>query len=220
VNWDGQFSFVDASNGWAVAQAEEEIALVRTTDGGRIWQMIEPQIVSEEHAVIGELCKLKAISEVTAYNRPSLEAEVFATMPLDTPFYVEARTEDGWIGFDPAYAQAGHIGLFHHRWVQETRDLTFEGDCSDIPLVVGPPPGVCLTMPMGYVPIYDEPDTSSQVAIILQPEDFVEVIGKTEDNWIWVNLSVGNIELAGMGWVVDDHVIPMGPCTDLPIATP
>jgi photosystem II stability/assembly factor-like uncharacterized protein len=220
VNWDGQFSFVDASYGWAVARADDEIALVRTTDGGRHWQMLEPQIASEERAVIYEPCKLTVSSEVTAYDRPNLEAEIFATMPLDMSFYVEARTEDGWIGFDPAYAQAGNIGVFHHRWVQETNDIVLEGDCSDIPIVVGPPPGVCLTMPFGYIPIYAEPDTSSKVVIILQPEDFVEVVGKTEDNWILVNLSVGNLEIAGTGWIVDDHVSLIGPCMDLPIITP
>jgi photosystem II stability/assembly factor-like uncharacterized protein len=220
VNWDGQFSFIDASYGWAVARAGDEIALVRTTDGGRHWQILEPQIASEERAVIHQACKLTVSSEVTAYDRPNLESEIFGTMPLDMSFYVVARTVDGWIGFDPAYAQAGNIGVFHHRWVQETSDLTYEGDCSDIPIVVGPPTGVCLTMPMGYVPIYTEPDTSSKVVIILQPEDFVEVEGKTEDNWILVNLSVGNIEMAGMGWITEYHVNLNGPCMDLPIVTP
>ena len=42
VNWDGQFSFVDALNGWAVARNLEEIALVKSTNGGHTWQIIEP----------------------------------------------------------------------------------------------------------------------------------------------------------------------------------
>lgn len=42
VTWDGQFSFVDSQYGWAVARADDEIALVRTTDGGETWQLIEP----------------------------------------------------------------------------------------------------------------------------------------------------------------------------------
>ena len=28
-----------------------------------------------------------------------------------------AWTADGWVGFDPGVAQAGNIGLAHHRWV-------------------------------------------------------------------------------------------------------
>ncbi|MBM3144382.1 MAG: hypothetical protein FJ010_05280 [Chloroflexi bacterium] len=42
VNWDGQFSFIDPINGWAVARNADEIALVNTIDGGATWQIIEP----------------------------------------------------------------------------------------------------------------------------------------------------------------------------------
>jgi photosystem II stability/assembly factor-like uncharacterized protein len=42
VNWDGQFSFVDALNGWAVARSGDAIALVITGDGGLTWQEITP----------------------------------------------------------------------------------------------------------------------------------------------------------------------------------
>ena len=42
--WEGQFSFVSAQLGWAVARSEEETALVRTTDGGRAWELMEPII--------------------------------------------------------------------------------------------------------------------------------------------------------------------------------
>ncbi|HEY48353.1 MAG TPA: hypothetical protein G4O14_16425, partial [Anaerolineae bacterium] len=143
VNWVGQFSFVDEVHGWAVARSADEIAFVNTTDGGRTWDIIEPQIAALEDTIIEAVCMLTAIGEVTAYNRPSLEAEVFASMPLDMSFYVEARTADGWIGFDPAYAQAGNIGVFHNRWVQEGDGISLEGNCEDIPVVVGPAPGVC-----------------------------------------------------------------------------
>ena len=44
VNWDGQFSFVDESHGWAVARTEEDIALVRTRNGGASWVILKPVI--------------------------------------------------------------------------------------------------------------------------------------------------------------------------------
>jgi len=44
VNWDGQFSFINSFHGWAVASNNEEIALVKTADGGLTWQIIDPQI--------------------------------------------------------------------------------------------------------------------------------------------------------------------------------
>ena len=165
-------------------------------------------------------CMLTANSEVTAYKRPSLEAEVFAVMPVGMPLYVEARTADGWIGFDPAYAQAANIGVFRHRWVQESGDVTLDGDCDNIPVVVGPPPGVCFTMPMDDVPIYADPDTSSAVLITLHIYDYVKVEGKNTDNWFAVDLGVGNVEMEGNGWMEGMYVNFNGPCIDLPIVSP
>ncbi len=45
VNWDGQFSFVNENLAWAVARAEDEIALVHTTDGGGTFSEIKPQVI-------------------------------------------------------------------------------------------------------------------------------------------------------------------------------
>lgn len=44
VFWEGDFSFVDQAQGWAVARKKEDIALVRTTDGARTWDVIDPII--------------------------------------------------------------------------------------------------------------------------------------------------------------------------------
>lgn len=44
VNWDGQFGFVDAMNGWAVATNEDETALVRTSSGGTRWSILKPVV--------------------------------------------------------------------------------------------------------------------------------------------------------------------------------
>lgn len=42
--WTGQLDFVDFKLGWAVARADQAIALVTTTDGGVTWQEIHPHI--------------------------------------------------------------------------------------------------------------------------------------------------------------------------------
>lgn len=45
VAWDGQFSFINAQSGWAVARDEADIALVHTVDGAKTWQLIEPILI-------------------------------------------------------------------------------------------------------------------------------------------------------------------------------
>jgi photosystem II stability/assembly factor-like uncharacterized protein len=42
--WTGQLSFVDNNNGWAVAQADQAMSFVKTTDGGHTWQAVNPKI--------------------------------------------------------------------------------------------------------------------------------------------------------------------------------
>ncbi|NIM96199.1 MAG: hypothetical protein GTO18_21080 [Anaerolineales bacterium] len=44
LDWDGQFSFVDVENGWAVARLDDEIAFVDSLDGGRSWNLLNPII--------------------------------------------------------------------------------------------------------------------------------------------------------------------------------
>jgi len=44
VNWDGDFFFLDANHGWAVARNGDEIALVYTEDGGRSWSILKPVV--------------------------------------------------------------------------------------------------------------------------------------------------------------------------------
>lgn len=48
VDWDGQFSFVNQQQGWAVARSEAEIGLVHSADGGQTWQLLQPRIASQE----------------------------------------------------------------------------------------------------------------------------------------------------------------------------
>ncbi|MBN2554948.1 MAG: hypothetical protein JXA97_03325 [Anaerolineales bacterium] len=44
VSWQGKFSFTDTEHGWAIARAGDEIALVRTDDGGGSWDLLEYRV--------------------------------------------------------------------------------------------------------------------------------------------------------------------------------
>ena len=46
VNWDGQFSFIDQNNAWAVVYNNGKYALVKTSDGGNSFIEIKPELIT------------------------------------------------------------------------------------------------------------------------------------------------------------------------------
>jgi hypothetical protein len=165
------------------------------------------------------VCELVTRGNLTAYDRPSIRAEVFSTMQPGLRVYVEARTADGWIGFDPGYAQAGNVGVFRMRWIREGGAFDLEGECAALPIVEGPPPGVCFAMCMGDTPVRAQPNSTASAALTLGYADYAKVLGASGD-WLRVDLSVGNVALDQQGWVARDEVGLNGPCEDLPLVQP
>jgi hypothetical protein len=165
-------------------------------------------------------CELVAVDEVTVYERPHIAAEVFGTMVEGFRVQPQARTADGWWGFDPAVAQAANVGVFRLRWVQETAAVRLEGSCGEVPEVVAPPPGVCFTMPMEDVQVLASPDPSAEVVATLGPGDYAEVLGTSTDGWAQVDLASGSTGLAIRGWVPVGTLNMNGPCENLPTFEP
>jgi photosystem II stability/assembly factor-like uncharacterized protein len=220
VSWDGQFSFIDLDRGWAVARAGDEIAFVQTIDSGKTWQELDPIVAASVAISQVEPCLLSALSSITAFNRPSLQAEPFGDLPVGMSLYATAHTADGWIGFDPGYAQAANIGVFHHRWVQEGPAIDLDGGCDSLPIVVGPPPGICFNMFMTDAPLLSQPLPSANVIHTISSVDYAMVIGKSADGWLKIDLSMGNIGQNIEGWVEGMNANFNGPCTFLPIIEP
>jgi hypothetical protein len=163
---------------------------------------------------------LTAGAGVNAYLRPSLSAEVFGTVPEATPLVVAARTADGWLGFDPGVAQAANTGLFRLRWVSATAAISLSGDCDGVPVVVGPTVGVCYTMPMEDVPVYQTPNTTAIVLTTLHVEDFAAVTGLMGADWAQVDLSTSGTGVLGLGWIEALTLNLNGPCDALPEIAP
>ncbi len=166
-------------------------------------------------------CWLVAIDEIVVYQRPGPGAAVFGRLAAGDQVIAAGITADGWIGFDPGVAQAANVGPFRLRWVQgENGTFTLEGTCDDLPIVVGPPPGVCFTMAMYEVPVYAGADPSTEVIATMRSGDYAEVEGRTTDNWMRVDLSVGSMESQLAGWIQGEMINFNGPCDDLPIVAP
>lgn len=179
----------------------------------------EPAIVESPTPVPGP-CEIVAESEVTVYERPSSDASIFGTMQPGFRIVAEARTADGWLGFEPGVAQAPNVGVFRLRWVDGSTGVRLEGACEDLSELVGPPAGVCFTMPMGEVQVHAEPDVSSVIIATMTYGDYAAVTGKTTDDWARVDLSVGNTGLDLIGWIQGFTLNLNGPCDDLPTAEP
>lgn len=62
-------------------------------------------------------CMFTANTPLTAYRLPDDTSDVFGVVSSGDTYKALARTAEGWVGFDPGVAQAGNIGLAHHRWV-------------------------------------------------------------------------------------------------------
>jgi hypothetical protein len=165
-------------------------------------------------------CQLAALTDVTIYYRPSTDAEVFSLQPAGFTQQLYARTADGWLGFDPGVAQAANIGSFRLRWVAPGTQ-TLSGGCSVLPVVWGPPPGICFDQPMEVTNIYASPDATSEVLTQLEVGEFAAIIGVTSDgDWLSVDLGPGNTGLSIIGWAPGSTANVNGPCDNLPIVTP
>ncbi len=167
-----------------------------------------------------QACEMVAETEVTVYDRASPSATVFGSMYPGLRVMVKGRTADGWLGFEPAVAQAANIGIFRLRWVHESSAIRLEGTCDELPELVGPLPGFCFTMPMEEVAIYAEPDGSSEVLATLSVGDYAAVLGITRNAWARVDLSLGNTGSNLSGWVQEATLNLNGPCDRLPTVEP
>jgi hypothetical protein len=164
-------------------------------------------------------CTLVADGEVTVYNRPHLDAGVFGSMTAGLRVQLQARTGDGWWGFEPGVAQAANVGVFRLRWVRESAPVHVEGSYGDLPEVEGPPAGVCFDMPMEDVDVYAGPDPSSDVVGTLTFGDYAAVVGRS-DGWARLDLTVGNTGQDTMGWIPAATLNLNGPCENLPTLEP
>jgi len=148
------------------------------------------------------------------YERPYEEAAIFGELSPGFTVTVVAKTADEWYGFEPGVAQAPNVGVFRLRWIQETSAIQLEGNCEDLRQVIGPPPGVCFTMPMAETNVYMTRSTSAPVITTMEYGDFAAVLSR-DPEWALLDLSVGNVDLDTTGWVQEESLNLNGPCDRL-----
>jgi hypothetical protein len=167
-------------------------------------------------------CTFTATDTVTIYRLPDFASNVFSTVGAGFSLPLNSQTADGWLGFDPGYAQAGNIGPFHNRWIPPDAPVNLSSGCSALPVVWGPPAGVCFVTPGGAtINIFAQPDTSSTIAGLLHAYDFGAVLGNLASmDWVKIDLAPSNTGQAVTGWVQQDHVFFQGSCGSVPVISP
>ena len=103
---------------------------------GYTLQVVIPPL--DQSGSANQQCWVTTTQGQTAYRESWLKADVFGTASAGDQTLALARTNDGWIGFDPGVAQAGNVGRTRLRWYAPGTSLTFDpANCqNNLPLVL------------------------------------------------------------------------------------
>ncbi|MCZ7666752.1 MAG: hypothetical protein M5U34_05740 [Chloroflexi bacterium] len=100
------------------------------------------------------------------------------------------QTAVGWLGFDPAVAQAANVGIFRLRWLAPGSDVTPSGDCTTLPIYAPISPTACYEMAQPDAPIYEQPIDTANVIATLPAGGYTAVISKNSQNWYKIDLGM------------------------------
>jgi hypothetical protein len=140
--------------------------------------------------------------------------EQFGQLDAGTSVDVSARSRDGWLGFDPAVAQAANVGPFRLRWLDPAQ-ISTAGDCAHVPVVWTPKPGVCFEMPMEDVVVREAPREGARAVATIHPGEFAALVGRVGKEWAQVDLSAGERASTVRGFISADAVNVNGPCDEI-----
>jgi len=165
-------------------------------------------------------CTLTAQVDVTVFQRPSTAAGQFGTLAASDTVQATIRTADGWLGFDPAVAQAANVGVFRNRWIAPDAAVAREGGCDGLPLAPVISATACYFMAMMDTAVYSAPDTSSAVLATIVAGGYTAVSGQSTSGWYQLDLQDGSLAQPGNGWLnpIDGNF--NGLCDSLPTVSP
>jgi len=170
-------------------------------------------------------CILTAQADVIVFQRPSTAAGRFGTLAAAETVQAMMRTADGWLGFDPAVAQAANVGIFRMRWIPPDAAVSQAGDCAG--LAVAPPISAtaCYFMAMADTAVYSMPDETSPVLATIPAGGYTAVTGRTASGWYQLDLQDGSLAKPGQAqpgnsWLNPTDANFNGACDALPAVSP
>jgi len=153
-------------------------------------------------------CLLMPDDTLTLFVRPSPASDEFGIAAPGEALRPTATAEGGWLGFDPAVAQAANVGPFRLRWVAPDGPFTLTGACRTLPVIAAPTDG-CYLMAGLPIALREAPDAGASVVDTLRAEGFAPVVGRAADGWSRVRLPD-----AREAWAAPEDGSFNGPCDE------
>jgi hypothetical protein len=170
------------------------------------------------------ICTATANSDVTLYSRPDAAAGQFGILAAGEQAQLGGQMASGWLGFDPAVAQAANVGIFRLRWFPPGSDVTLAGDCAALPVYPTISATACYEMALEDVPIYAMPEETAVLLATLPSGSYTALIGKTTGGWYHADLGDGSLAAdhsGETGWLAPAAANMNGQtCAELPLVTP
>jgi hypothetical protein len=161
-----------------------------------------------------DACAAELAATTQAYARPARQAARFgAPLAAGERVALVGRSHDGWWAFAPGVAQAANVGPFRLRWYPPETGLRMPDTpaCRDLPVVAGPPAGVCFQMAQVALPLRVAPSEAASVLSILAPGDWVAIVGGN-GAWLELDTSVGSTTNKGHAYLPRAQANVNGPC--------
>lgn len=167
-----------------------------------------------EVALGADACAAELAATTQAYARPARQGARFgALLAAGERVALVGRSHDGWWAFAPGVAQAANVGPFRLRWYPPETRLRIPDTpaCRDLPVVVGPPAGVCFQMAQAAHLLRVEPSEDASVLSTLAPGDWVAIVGGN-GAWLELDTSVGSTTDKGHAYLPRAEANVNGPC--------
>jgi len=166
-----------------------------------------------------QACTIYVIRQTVLYQRPQKDADMFGQADAGESIQAGGKTEQGWIGFDPASAQAPNVGPFRLRWFAPDAPIELIGNCQDLKVWPSLPAKTCFIMAQTDIAIHTLPDASSTIVDSLHFGDYIEAIAKSGTGypfWAKVQSPEGSLPAGTKGWIASDDINFNGECDTLP----
>lgn len=135
--------------------------------------------------------------DITAFERPDQEADIFGVILKGETVELLVRTSEGWLGFDPGTAQAGNTGSFRFRWIMPDSSIQ---ETDSLEIAWGPEPGITYVMTYEDTPVYSFPDTASAIIASISGNS-AAAVEDTLSGWIFADLKQSPFPRSILGWI-------------------